>query len=89
MSEPLRRIAGSMLGLAVGDANGAATEFKPYEHLRAHPVKEMIGGGTWGLEKGQVWIMRWVILKLQPIVVSACTCCHMDASFRVRIRLRE
>jgi hypothetical protein len=78
-----------MIGLAVGDALGASTEFRPYEYMCANPVNDMIGGGTWGLEKGQVWIVRWVILMWHCVLVSACTHCHMDDSFRVRRRLRE
>jgi hypothetical protein len=89
MSESLRCISGSMIGLAVGDALGASTEFRPYEYLRAHPVKNMVGGGTWGLEKGQVWAVRWVILMLQRVVVSVCICCQMYVWFHVRKRLRE
>jgi hypothetical protein len=88
-SEPLSRITGSMLGLAVGDALGASTEFRPYEYMCAHPVKDMIGGGTWGLKKGQVWIAGRVILMRHCVLVSACTHCHMYDSFCVRRRLRE
>ena len=47
------RITGSLVGLAVGDALGASVEFRPHEYLLAHPVREMMPGGTWGLRAGQ------------------------------------
>ncbi|CAF0835890.1 unnamed protein product [Adineta ricciae] len=49
----VRRFIGSIFGLAVGDALGARVEFRPYEYLVNNPVKDMKGGGTWGLEAGQ------------------------------------
>ena len=48
------RIAGSMLAMAIGDTLGAHVEYRPRAYLEAHPVKDFQGGGTWGLEKGQV-----------------------------------
>ena len=47
-------ILGSMIGLALGDALGAHVEFRPHQYLIEHPVKELQGGGTWGLNQGQV-----------------------------------
>jgi ADP-ribosylglycohydrolase len=47
------RIIGSLIGLAVGDALGASVEFRPQQYLAAHPVREMMSGGTWGLRAGQ------------------------------------
>ena len=52
--ELFKRIAGSMLGLAIGDALGAHVEFRPRDYLSEHPVTDFQAGGTWGLEKGQV-----------------------------------
>jgi len=52
--EILNRIQGSMIGMALGDALGAHVEFRPRDYLREHPVEDLQGGGTWGLEKGQV-----------------------------------
>ncbi|CAF4587056.1 unnamed protein product, partial [Rotaria sp. Silwood1] len=49
------RVHGSMAGTALGDALGAHVEFKPQPALIANPVKDLEGGGTWGLEKGQYW----------------------------------
>lgn len=42
---------GTLLGLAVGDALGAALEFKPPGTFQ--PISDMVGGGPWGLEPGQ------------------------------------
>lgn len=50
----LDRIQGSMVGMALGDAAGAHVEFRPYDFIKAHPVTELKGGGTWGLKTGQV-----------------------------------
>ncbi|CAF0983301.1 unnamed protein product [Rotaria sp. Silwood1] len=47
------RIRGSIFGLAVGDTLGAHVEFRPHSYMVANPVKDLVGGGTWGLEKGQ------------------------------------
>ncbi|CAF3232169.1 unnamed protein product [Rotaria sp. Silwood2] len=47
------RIQGSIFGLAVGDALGAHVEFRPNSFLAANPVKDLVGGGTWGLQRGQ------------------------------------
>ena len=43
-----------MAGLALGDAVGAHVEFRPRDFMKGNPVKSLKGGGTWGLEKGQV-----------------------------------
>jgi ADP-ribosyl-[dinitrogen reductase] hydrolase len=47
------RTIGSLIGLSIGDALGAATEFCPRTFMIKHPVKDMMGGGTWGLKRGQ------------------------------------
>ena len=52
--ELLDRIQGSIFGMAIGDALGAHVEFRPHTYLEANPVTDLQGGGTWGLEKGQV-----------------------------------
>ncbi|CAM4776830.1 unnamed protein product [Rotaria magnacalcarata] len=49
----LDKILGSLMGLALGDALGAHVEFRPHEYLQANLVKNLEGGGTWGLDKGQ------------------------------------
>ncbi|CAF1532081.1 unnamed protein product [Adineta ricciae] len=49
----LKRIQGSMMGMAIGDALGASVEFRPRDYLENHPVRDLQSGGTWGLAKGQ------------------------------------
>lgn len=44
------RVRGAMLGLAIGDALGAAVEFSPPG--RFDPVTGMRGGGPWELQAG-------------------------------------
>ena len=51
--DKLQRIQGCLVGLAVGDALGASVEFRPNAYLKENEVKDMLSGGTWGLEKGQ------------------------------------
>lgn len=48
------RVRGSLFGLAIGDALGAHVEFRPRAYMLEHPVNDLEGGGTWGLQKGQV-----------------------------------
>ena len=45
------RFRGALIGLAVGDALGAAIEFRPPGTFK--PVEEMTGGGPFKLEPGQ------------------------------------
>ena len=52
-NEKIRRIQGSIMGLAIGDAVGAPVEFRPHAYMLENEVKDMQSGGTWGLEKGQ------------------------------------
>jgi ADP-ribosyl-[dinitrogen reductase] hydrolase len=51
--EKIRRIQGSIVGLAIGDALGAPVEFRPNTFMKENQVKGMQSGGTWGLERGQ------------------------------------
>jgi ADP-ribosyl-[dinitrogen reductase] hydrolase len=60
--ELLDRIQGSIIGMALGDALGAHVEFRPYQYMKDHPVTELEGGGTWGLEKGQVLLFHLKLL---------------------------
>ena len=50
----LSRVLGSLMGLAMGDAVGAHVEFRPQEFLAKNPVRDLKGGGTWGLNEGEV-----------------------------------
>ncbi|CAF3719563.1 unnamed protein product [Rotaria socialis] len=49
----LGRVQGSMIGMALGDALGAHVEFRPRQYMIENPVRDLQGGGTWGLAKGQ------------------------------------
>ena len=64
--ELLNRIQGSLIGMALGDALGAHVEFRPHEYLVEHPVKDLQGGGTWGLTKGQVRLRRENRFSISP-----------------------
>jgi hypothetical protein len=63
----LDRIQGSMFGMAIGDALGAHVEFRPRSYLEANPVKDLEGGGTWGLEKGQVTFILHFLIPILSI----------------------
>ncbi|MGI0117752.1 ADP-ribosylglycohydrolase family protein [Zooshikella sp. RANM57] len=45
------RIKGALVGLACGDAVGTTLEFKPKGSFM--PIKDMVGGGPFNLERGQ------------------------------------
>ena len=49
--DPLDRFRGCLLGLAVGDAVGTTAEFKPRGTFE--PVRDLTGGGPFGLAPGQ------------------------------------
>lgn len=51
MTSRKEKYIGAMLGLACGDALGTALEFSPRGTFA--PLKDMIGGGPFGLEPGQ------------------------------------
>jgi hypothetical protein len=53
----LNRIQGSITGMALGDALGAHVEFRPQEYLEKNPVRDLKGGGTWRLKKGEVTLL--------------------------------
>jgi ADP-ribosyl-[dinitrogen reductase] hydrolase len=54
----LDRVQGSIIGMALGDALGAHVEFRPHQYMIKNPVTDLKGGGTWGLEKGQVLLFH-------------------------------
>ncbi|CAF3631748.1 unnamed protein product [Rotaria socialis] len=68
----LNRILGSLIGLALGDALGAHVESKPHEYMIEHPVKELDGGGTWGLAKGQFTDDTSMTLCLASSLIMRC-----------------
>lgn len=47
----INRFHGALVGLAVGDALGTTLEFKPPGSFR--PIRDMVGGGPFGLQPGQ------------------------------------
>jgi len=65
----LDRIQGSIIGMALGDALGAHVEFRPHQYVEEHPVKDLEGGGTWGLEKGQV-LLFYLTLQFSYVKYS-------------------
>ena len=53
VSEELKnKIFGGIFGLIVGDALGVPVEFVPREKLKANPVSDMIGYGTYNMPPG-------------------------------------
>jgi hypothetical protein len=61
----LMRIQGSIIGMALGDALGAHVEFRPYAYMVQNPVTDLKAGGTWGLKKGQVFLLYLVLYKTE------------------------
>jgi ADP-ribosylglycohydrolase len=49
--QPIDRYRGCLLGLATGDAVGTTLEFEPPGTFT--PIKDMVGGGPFGLQPGQ------------------------------------
>ncbi|PWT71243.1 MAG: hypothetical protein C5B59_18555 [Bacteroidetes bacterium] len=50
----LEKIKSALFGLAVGDALGVPVEFRTRDYLKANPVENMIGHGTWNQPPG-IW----------------------------------
>src|SRR5581483_3639850 len=46
----LDRFRGCLIGLAIGDTVGTATEWKPYKSFKT--ITDMVGGGPFNLEPG-------------------------------------
>ena len=51
-NEETVRVAGGLVGLAVGDALGVPVEFAPRSERDTDPVAGMRSGGTWAEEAG-------------------------------------
>jgi len=62
----LDRIQGSIVGMALGDTLGAHVEFRPHEYMKNNPVLDLGSGGTWGLNKGQVFLF-YLTLQLSNL----------------------
>lgn len=48
----LERIKAAILGMAIGDALGVPVEFKSRSFLKANPITDMIGYGTYNQPPG-------------------------------------
>ncbi|TYA78798.1 ADP-ribosylglycohydrolase family protein [Seonamhaeicola marinus] len=48
----LEKIQGGIIGVAVGDALGVPVEFKSREYLKANPIRDLIGYGSWNQPPG-------------------------------------
>lgn len=77
------RFAGCLVGLAVGDAVGAAVEFKARGSFA--PVVDMVGGGPWSLEPGQ-WTDDTSMAMC--LAESLVVCRGFDASDQMRRYVR-
>ncbi len=77
------RFIGCLLGLAVGDAVGAAVEFKPRGSFT--PITDMVGGGPWSLSPGQWTDDTSMALCLAE---SLITCNGFDAADQMRRYVR-
>ncbi len=81
--KPMDRAKGSLLGLAVGDALGAAVEFMPPGSFK--PLTGMRGGGALGLEPGEWTDDTSMALCLAESLV---TCGRFDAHDQMERYLR-
>ncbi|CAF3319620.1 unnamed protein product [Rotaria socialis] len=80
----LNRVLGSMAGLALGDALGAHVEFKPHDILAVRPVKDLQGGGTWGLNKGEFTDDTSMALCLANSLITCHGFCSYDQLVRYK-----
>ncbi|MBK5966660.1 ADP-ribosylglycohydrolase [Thiocystis minor] len=81
--EMLSRFEGALVGLAVGDALGTTLEFKPPGTFE--PIRDMVGGGPFGLEPGQWTDDTSMALCLADSLV---TCQGFDPADQMRRYLR-
>jgi ADP-ribosyl-[dinitrogen reductase] hydrolase len=76
------RALGCMLGLAVGDAVGAAVAFKPRGSFA--PVADMVGGGPIGLAPGEWTSATAMALCLARSLLAKCALDQLDFMNRLR-----
>lgn len=80
---PLMRYQGCIVGLAVGDAVGTTVEFKAPGTFS--PVKDMIGGGPFGLKPGQWTDDTSMALCLSESLIN---CQDFDADDQIKRYVR-
>ena len=56
--------------MAIGDALGAAVEFRPRQYLLDNPVTDFQRGGTWGLKEGQVCVFFFSFLESREQILD-------------------
>ncbi|CAF5143481.1 unnamed protein product, partial [Rotaria magnacalcarata] len=72
--DKVKKIQGSLIGLAIGDALGASVEFRPHSYLQENKVTDMQEGGTWGLKAGQ-WTddTSMALCLAASLIVKGCS----------------
>ncbi|CAF3772227.1 unnamed protein product [Rotaria socialis] len=75
--ETVKKIQGSLIGLAIGDALGASVEFRPHSYLQENKVTDMQEGGTWSLKAGQ-WTddTSMALCLAASLIVKRCSDCY-------------
>ncbi|CAF2065061.1 unnamed protein product [Rotaria magnacalcarata] len=75
--DKVKKIQGSLIGLAIGDALGASVEFRPHSYLQENKVTDMQEGGTWGLKAGQ-WTddTSMALCLAASLIVKGCSDCY-------------
>ncbi len=74
---------GCLVGLAVGDAVGTTLEFKPRGSFE--PLTDMVGGGPFGLEKGQWTDDTSMALCLAESLIEKKNFCPVDQLERYQL----
>ena len=77
------RYRGALLGLAIGDAVGTTLEFEMPGSFT--PITDMVGGGAFGLRKGQWTDDTSMALCLAERLIQ---CCGFDAADQMRRYVR-
>ncbi|MCG3884551.1 ADP-ribosylglycohydrolase family protein [Photobacterium leiognathi] len=81
----ISKAAGSLLGLACGDALGTTLEFKPKDSCK--PLTDMVGGGPFSLEPGQ-WTddTSMMLCLADSLIEQGCVDTHDQIQRYVRWR---